>query len=70
MARFNSANAAAYGRRGGQQSHQQLEQQYADLVLAHPAVAERVSHLIRQGFRLALALRSVTIVDQLDKEGN
>jgi hypothetical protein len=33
MARFTPERAVGYGRRGGQRSHQHLEQQYADLVL-------------------------------------
>ncbi len=69
MARITTENAAAYGRRGGQRSHQQLEQQYATLVLTKPSTAERVAHLIHQGFRLALALRTVKIVDRLNKGG-
>ena len=69
MARFTRENAATYGRRGGQQSHHQVEQQYADLVLTNPATAERVAHLIRQGYRLVLALRVIRISDQLDEGG-
>lgn len=70
MARFTRENAAAYGRRGGQQSHQQLEQRYADLVLTNPATAGRVAALIRQGYRLGLALRVVTLVDRMDTGGH
>lgn len=69
MARFTSENAADHGRRGGQQSHQRLEAQYAALVLANPSAAERVAHLIRQGFRLTLALRTVKLVDQMNEGG-
>lgn len=69
MAQFTSANAAAYGRRGGQRSHQRLEQQYADLVLSNPSAAERVAHLIRQGRRLALALRVIKITDRMNQRG-
>ena len=68
MPRFTSDNAATHGRRDGQQSHQHLEQQSADLVLTTPSKAERVAHLIRQGFRLSLALRAVKISDAIDKE--
>ncbi len=68
MPRFTSDNAATHGRRGGQQSHQHLEQQYADLVLTNPSHAARVAQLIRQGFRLALALRAVKISDAINKE--
>lgn len=69
MARFTSENAADYGRRGGQQSHQRIEEQYAEIVLSNPSAAERVAHLIRQGHRLVLALRVVKIVDQMNQEG-
>lgn len=69
MARFTSENAAAYGRRGGQQSHQHLEQQYAELVLSNPSAAERVAELIRQGHRLVLALRVVKLVDRMKGGG-
>jgi len=69
MARFTSENAAEYGRRGGQQSHQRLEAQYADLVLSNPSAAQRVAQLIHQGFRLTLALRTVRLVDQTHKGG-
>lgn len=69
MARFTSANAADYGRRGGQRSHQHLETQYADLVLRNPSAAQRVAHLIRQGHRLVLALRVVKIVDKMNQGG-
>lgn len=68
MARFTPENAAAYGRRGGQQSHQHLETQYADLVLTNPTAVARVAHLIRQGHRLVLALRAVQLVDQMNQE--
>jgi len=68
MPRFTSDNAATHGRRGGQQSHQHLEQQYADLVLTNPSHAARVAQLIRQGFRLSLALRAVKISDAINKE--
>jgi len=68
MPRFTSDNAATHGRRGGQQSHQHLEQTYADLVLTNPSHATRVAQLIRQGFRLSLALRAVKISDAIDKE--
>ena len=69
MARFTSDNAAAHGRRGGQRSHQHLEQQYAHLVRTHPSQAERVAHLIRQGFRLTRALNVVKLVDKRDEGG-
>lgn len=69
MPRFTSENASDYGRRGGQQSHQRIEEQYADLVLSNPSAAERVAHLIRQGHRLVLALRVVKIVDRMNQEG-
>lgn len=69
MARFTSANAASYGRRGGQRSHQRLEAQYADLVLTDPARAARVAHLIQLGHRLALALRVIRIFDRLSRGG-
>ena len=69
MARFTSENAAEHGRRGGQQSHQHLEQQYAELVLSNPSAAGRVAELIRQGYRLVLALRVVRTVDQMNRGG-
>jgi len=69
MAQFTSANAAEHGRRGGQRSYQHLEQQYADLVLTNPSHAARVAQLIRQGFRLALALNVVKLVDKRDEGG-
>lgn len=69
MPRFTSENAGDYGRRGGQQSHQRLEEQYANLVLSNPSAAERVAQLIRQGHRLVLALRVVKIVDRMNQEG-
>jgi hypothetical protein len=69
MARFTSENAAEHGRRGGQQSHQHLEQQYADLVLSNPSAAERVAELIRQGHRLVLALQVVRLVDRMNNGG-
>jgi hypothetical protein len=69
MARFTSENAAEHGRRGGQQSHQHLEQQYADLVLSNWAAAGRVAELIRQGHRLVLALRVVKVVDRMNEGG-
>ncbi|NTV62699.1 MAG: hypothetical protein HGA65_04065 [Oscillochloris sp.] len=69
MAPFTSENAAAHGRRGGQQSHQRIEAQYADLVLSNPSAAERVAHLIGQGHRLILALRVVRLVDAMNEEG-
>ena len=69
MAQFTSANAAPYGRRGGQRSHQRLEQQYANLVLTNPSAAARVAELIRQGHRLVLALRVVKIVDLMNAGG-
>jgi hypothetical protein len=69
MARFTSENAAEHGRRGEQQSHQHLEQQYADLVLANPSAAERVAQLIHQGYRLVLALRVVKVVDRMNEGG-
>lgn len=67
MAQFTRDTAAAYGRRGGQQSHRHLEQQYANLVLTNPPAAERVAHLIRRGHRLGLALRVIQKVDQLNR---
>ena len=69
MGRFTSKNAVENGRRGGQRSYQNIEQEYADLVLKHPSLAQRVAHLIGQGFRLALAMRSVRISDGLEKDG-
>lgn len=69
MARFTSENAAEHGRRGGQQSHQRLEAQYADLVLTNPSAAERVAELIRQGYRLVLALRVIKVVDRMHEGG-
>jgi hypothetical protein len=69
MARFTSENAAEHGRRGGQQSHQHLEQRYADLVLTDPSTASRVAELIRQGHRLVLALRVVKLVDRMHEGG-
>ena len=70
MARFTSENAAAHGRRGGKQSHQRVEEQYAALVLSNPSAAERVAHLIRQGYRLVLALRAINISDCLNEGGS
>ena len=70
MTRFTPESAAGYGQRGGQRSHQHLEQQYANLVLTNPATAERVAHLIRQGHRLVLALRVVMIVDAMRAEAH
>jgi len=69
MARFTSENAASYGRRGGQRSHQRLEARYADLVLSNPSAAERVAHLIQLGHRLGLALRVITITDRMNRGG-
>jgi hypothetical protein len=69
MAQFTRENAAEHGRRGGQQSYSHQEQQYAQLVLKAPAKAQRVAQLIAQGFRLALALRSVELSDQLERKG-
>lgn len=69
MAYFTSENAVEHGRRGGQQSHQRLEAQYAELVLSNPSAAERVAHLIRQGHRLVLALRVIKISDRLNEGG-
>jgi hypothetical protein len=69
MSRFTSENAAEHGRQGGQQSHQRLEEQYADLVLTNPSAAERVAELIRRGHRLIMALRVVKIVDRMNKGG-
>jgi hypothetical protein len=69
MARFTRENAAEHGRRGGQQSHQHLEQQYAELVLFNPSAAGRVAELIRQGYRLVLALRVVRTVDTMNGGG-
>lgn len=69
MARFTSENAAELGRRGGQQSHQRSEEQYAALVLTNPSAAERVAHLIQQGHRLSLALRVIKISDRLSRGG-
>ncbi len=70
MTPFTSENAAAHGRRGGQQSHQHLEQRYADLVLTDRAAASRVAELIRQGYRLILALRVVKLVDPMHEGGH
>jgi hypothetical protein len=69
MTRFTSENAVEHGRRGGQQSHRRSEEQYADLVLSNPSAAERVAHLIQQGYRLGLALRVIKISDKLFKGG-
>jgi predicted Fe-Mo cluster-binding NifX family protein len=69
MARFTSENAAEHGRRGGQQSHQRIEEQYADLVLTNQVAASRVAELIRQGYRLVLALRVVKVVDRMNEGG-
>lgn len=69
MARFTSENAAEHGRRGGQQSHQRIEAQYANLVLSNPSAASRVAELIRQGHRLVLALRVITLSDRMDQGG-
>ena len=69
MARFTSENAAEHSRRGGHQSHQRLEQQYAELVLTNPSGASRVAELIRQGYRLVLALRVVKVVDRMNEGG-
>ncbi|GAB4443088.1 MAG: hypothetical protein OHK0015_42620 [Chloroflexi bacterium OHK40] len=69
MTRFTSENAVEHGRRGGQQSHQRLEEQYADLVLSNPARAGRVAELICQGYRLVLALRVVKVVDRMNEGG-
>ena len=69
MARFTSENAAEHGRRGGQQSHQRIEEQYADLVLSNPSAAGRVAELIRQGYRLVLALRVIRLTDRMNEGG-
>jgi hypothetical protein len=69
MAPFTSENAAEHGRRGGQRSHQHLEEQYADLVLTNPSAASRVAEVIRQGHRLILALRVIKVVDQMNEGG-
>ena len=69
MARFTNENAAEHGRRGGQQSHQRIEKQYANLVLSDPSAASRVAELIRQGYRLVLALRVVKVVDRMNEGG-
>ncbi len=69
MARFTSENAAEHGRRGGQQSHQRSEEQYAAFVLSNRSAAERVAHLIQQGYRLALALRVIKITDRMNRGG-
>jgi hypothetical protein len=69
MASFTSENAAEHGRRGGQQSHQRLEEQYADLVLTNPSAASRVAEQIRQGHRLILALRVIKVVDRMNEGG-
>jgi len=69
MAQFTPENAADNGRRGGQQSHQQREQQNADLGLAHLVTAGRVAQRIQQGNRLVLALHVVKLVDQMHKGG-
>jgi len=65
MARCIRDNAADDDRRGGQQSHQQVDQQDADLVLTHPAPTGRVAQRIRQGYRPVLALRVVKRVDHI-----
>jgi uroporphyrinogen-III synthase len=69
MARFTSENAAEHGRRGGQQSRQRSEEQYATLVLTNPSAAQRVAHLIQRGHRLVLALRVIKISDRLSQGG-
>jgi hypothetical protein len=69
MAHFTSENAAEHGRRGGQQSHQRGEEQFAQLVLSNPSAAERVTHLIQQGHRLGLALRVIKVADHLNGGG-
>lgn len=69
MAQFTSENAARHGRRGGQQSHRRIEERYADLVLSNPSAAERVAHLIQQGYRLALALRAIKLSDNMTGGG-
>jgi hypothetical protein len=69
MARFTSENAAEHGRCGGQQSHQRIEEQYANLVLSNPSSAERVAHLIQQGHRLGMALRVIKLTDRLNRGG-
>jgi hypothetical protein len=68
MPKFTAENASAYGRQGGQRSHQHLEQHYAALVMSDPSAAERVARLIQQGFRLIVALRAVRESDQLSIE--
>jgi hypothetical protein len=69
MAPFTSENAAEHGRRGGQRSHERLEEQYADLVLSNPSAASRVAELIRQGHRLVPALRVIRVVDRMNEGG-
>jgi integrase len=59
----------ARGWRGGQQSHQHLEKQYADLVLSNPLAAERVAELIRQSHRVVPALRVVKLVGRMAGTG-
>ena len=46
-----------------------IEEQYADLVLSNPSAAGRVAELIRQGYRLVLALRVVKVVDRMNEGG-
>ena len=65
MPKFTADNAAAYGRQGGQRSHQYLEQHCAASVMSDPGAAERVALLIEQGFRLVVALRAVRESDRL-----
>lgn len=69
MARFTSQNAAEHGRRGGQQSYQRSEEQFAELVLSDSAAAERVAQLVQEGHRLPLALRVIKLSDKLLKGG-
>jgi hypothetical protein len=61
MPTFTPDNAVTYGRHGGQRSHQQLEANFADLVISDPHRAERVAALIQQGFRLVVALKAVQV---------
>ena len=39
------------------------------MVLSNPSAAERVAELIRQGYRLVLALRVVKVVDRMNEGG-
>jgi hypothetical protein len=67
MPKFTPDNAAHYGRHGGQRSHQHLEANFAQLVITDPPIAERVTALIQQGFRLVVTLKAVQVSTQLQR---